>query len=239
MPAATETLRLATVPESGMPTMRSQSSRVRRRSPDPSAPSTQATGPVTSASNRLSPPASAPRIHTPFDLRSRSVRARLVTVMTGTVSAAPLAAFATVALTPTARSLGTMTACAPNASALRRHAPRLCGSVTPSSTSSSAGSDERLDHVVERHRRVRRGDDGHDALMAVRAGNFAQARLVGRVHRALRELGARDEVARARVARDPTRRRATARTPAAAAGARSPHEIRGASACRARDKGAS
>jgi hypothetical protein len=64
----------------------------------------------------------------------------LVTVTTGTVSAAPLAAFATVALTPTARSFGTITACAPNASALRRQAPRLCGSVTPSSTSSSASS---------------------------------------------------------------------------------------------------
>ena len=59
---------------------------------------------------------------------------------TGTVSAAPHAALATVALTPTARSLGTITACAPNASALRRHAPRLCGSVTPSNTSSSSGA---------------------------------------------------------------------------------------------------
>ena len=63
-----------------------------------------------------------------------------VTVINGTVSAAPLAALATVALSPAARSFGTMTACAPNASALRRQAPRLCGSVTPSSTSSSAGS---------------------------------------------------------------------------------------------------
>ena len=35
---------------------------------------------------------------------------------------------------------GTITACAPAASATRRQAPRLCGSVTPSSTSSSAGS---------------------------------------------------------------------------------------------------
>ena len=38
------------------------------------------------------------------------MRARLVTAITGTVSAAPEAAFATVALTPTARSLGTITA---------------------------------------------------------------------------------------------------------------------------------
>ena len=45
-----------------------------------------------------------------------------------------------VAFKPTARSFGTTTACAPKTSALRRHAPRFCGSVTPSRTSSSAGS---------------------------------------------------------------------------------------------------
>src|SRR3990172_355016 len=55
------------------------------------------------------------------------------------VSAAPLATFDTVAPMPAARSLGAITACAPAASATRRQAPRLCGSVTPSSTSSSAG----------------------------------------------------------------------------------------------------
>ncbi len=69
--------------------------------PMPSAPSTQASGPDKSASNRLSaPPASAPTSHTPRSLSSRSVRARLVTAITGTVSAAPDAALATVALTP-------------------------------------------------------------------------------------------------------------------------------------------
>src|SRR5665647_2693550 len=41
---------------------------------------------------------------------------------------------------PTARSLGAITACTPSASALRKHAPRLCGSCTPSSTSSNGGS---------------------------------------------------------------------------------------------------
>ena len=55
----------------------------------------------------------------------------------GTVSAAPLATLDTVALTPTAWSLGAITAWAPAPSATRRHAPRLCGSVMPSSTSSS------------------------------------------------------------------------------------------------------
>ena len=57
----------------------------------------------------------------------------------GTVSAAPLATLATVAFKPTAWSFGAITACAPAPSAARRQAPRLCGSVTPSSTSSSGG----------------------------------------------------------------------------------------------------
>ena len=60
MPAATPTLRLSTLPVSGMPMMRSQRSRVRRRRPAPSAPSTHASAPPSSASGRLSPPASAP-----------------------------------------------------------------------------------------------------------------------------------------------------------------------------------
>ena len=42
-PAATDTLRLSTSPRIGMRTSRSQLSRVRRRMPSPSAPSTQAT----------------------------------------------------------------------------------------------------------------------------------------------------------------------------------------------------
>ena len=95
----------------------------------------------------------------PRSFMSRSARARLVTVTTGTVSAAPHAALATVALTPTARSFGTMTACAPNASALRRQAPRLCGSVTPSSTSSSGGFGQAFEHVVERDVRQCSVDD--------------------------------------------------------------------------------
>ena len=69
-----------------------------------------------------------------------SVRARFVTMKYGTVSAAPLATLATVALMPTAWSFGAITACAPAPSATRRQAPRLCGSVTPSSTSSSGGA---------------------------------------------------------------------------------------------------
>ena len=55
----------------------------------------------------------------------------------GTVSAAPLATLATVALMPAAFFCGAITAWAPAPSATRRQAPRLWGSVTPSSTSSS------------------------------------------------------------------------------------------------------
>src|SRR3990167_5490925 len=70
---------------------------------------------------------------------SLSVRARLVTMKYGMVSAAPLATLATVALMPEAWSLGAMTACTPAPSATRKQAPRLCGSVTPSSTRISGG----------------------------------------------------------------------------------------------------
>ncbi|CSB91071.1 Uncharacterised protein [Vibrio cholerae] len=62
------------------------------------------------------------------------VRAKLVTRTSGTVSAAPHATLLTVAVSGADLSFGTMTAATPAASALRRQAPRLCGSVTPSST---------------------------------------------------------------------------------------------------------
>jgi len=84
--------------------------------------------------------ASVPTSQTPRAFNARMVRARLVTVRYGTVSAAPQATRRTVLFNPTARSRGAMTACAPAASALRRHAPRLCGSVTPSRISKCAGS---------------------------------------------------------------------------------------------------
>jgi hypothetical protein len=78
-------------------------------------------------------------IQMPRSLSSFKVRARLVTIKYGTVSAAPLATLATVALIPAAWSLGAITAWAPAPSATRRQAPRLCGSVTPSSTKISGG----------------------------------------------------------------------------------------------------
>ena len=108
--------------------------------PSPSEPITSAAGPVKSASYRpLSASSVVPISSMSRSFSSRMVRARLVTVMYGTVSAAPLATFAAVALRPTARSFGTITACAPTPSATRRQAPRLCGSVMPSRISSSGG----------------------------------------------------------------------------------------------------
>src|SRR5450830_1736579 len=139
-PDATETFRLSTEPNMGMLTRISQVSRVRRRMPSPSEPMTNAVGPEKSPAYRsLSASSAMPISQTPRSLRSRMVRARLVTVMYGTVSAAPLATLAAVAFKPTARSFGTITACAPTPSATRRQAPRLCGSVMPSSISSSGG----------------------------------------------------------------------------------------------------
>ena len=66
------------------------------------------------------------------------VRARLVTLTTGMRSAAPAEVLRTVAFTGAALSLGITTAVTPAAAALRRQAPRLCGSCTPSRISTNA-----------------------------------------------------------------------------------------------------
>ena len=57
---------------------------------------------------------------------------KLVTCTRGTLSAAPTATFLTVAVKRAALSFGTIMACTPAASAFRKQAPKLCGSVTPS-----------------------------------------------------------------------------------------------------------
>src|SRR5882762_9096236 len=140
-PAATDTLRDCTRPAMGMRTRKSQRSRVRRRMPLPSAPSTSASGRFRSAAYRVcgaSP--SVPTTQMPRSLSISRARARLVTLATGTNSAAPAATLRTTPSTEAARSLGISTACAPAASAVRRQAPRLCGSVTPSRISSRGSS---------------------------------------------------------------------------------------------------
>src|SRR6218665_1485058 len=135
MPLATETFRLSTAPCIGMRASSSQVLRVSWRMPPPSAPSTSATGPLRSSWYKVPGASSQVPMHQMLrSLSSSSVRARLVPMKYGMVSAAPLATLATVALMPTAWSLGAITACAPAPSATRRQAPRVCGSVTPSST---------------------------------------------------------------------------------------------------------
>ena len=75
---------------------------------------------------------------TPASCNSRIARAKLVTATKGIVSAAPLATLLTVVLSCAERSLGTRMASAPAPSATRKHAPKLCGSVTPSRIKSKA-----------------------------------------------------------------------------------------------------
>src|SRR3954462_3806896 len=140
-PADTETLRLSTSPAIGIFTSRSHVSRVRRRMPSPSAPSTQAIESGRSASNSVfSPRSSAPTIQRLRSLSSPSVCARVVTLREGVAPAAPLATFDTAGVMPAARPLGAIAGLAPAAFATRRQAPRLCGSVTPSSTRTSGCS---------------------------------------------------------------------------------------------------
>src|SRR6266446_5782535 len=76
-------------------------------------------------------------IHSPLAFRSSRVRAMFVTFAMGRCSLAPADDFATVPVTPAARLSGITTPSAPEASAVRRIAPRLCGSSTPSSTMTS------------------------------------------------------------------------------------------------------
>ena len=76
----------------------------------------------------------------PASWHAFSARVRLVTWATGSRAAAPAQVRQAVAVIPAARRSGRKTPCAPNAAAERITAPRLRGSVTPSSaTSSGAG----------------------------------------------------------------------------------------------------
>ena len=63
-------------------------------------------------------------------------RVMLVTCATGTRASAPADVFQAEAVTPTERRVGTMMPSAPKAAAERAMAPRLRGSVTPSSATS-------------------------------------------------------------------------------------------------------
>ena len=109
--------------------------------PSPSAPIIKATGPLRSTwwMCWVASPA-VPVIHTPASCKLLRHRARLVTCTKGIVSAAPQATLLTVLLSEADLSFGAMTACTPAASAVRKQAPKLWGSVTPSRINKKAGT---------------------------------------------------------------------------------------------------
>ena len=124
-PVATETFKLLIAPAIGILIRKSHFSLVRRRSPRPSDPITRATAPRKSCSYKPDPAlSSVPTSHTPCSFNCVSARERFETTKSSTVRCAG-GTLRTVALTPTALSLGMMTAFTPAASADRRQAPRL------------------------------------------------------------------------------------------------------------------
>ena len=190
-----------------MPTIRSQSSRVSRRKPgafgaehprDRTARRRRRTGSRRRRRRRGS--------RRPCAFRSRSVRARLVTVMTGTVSAAPLAAFADRGVEADG--------------AVLRHDHRVraerIGVAQAGAEVVRIGDAvehqqqrrlrERIEHVVERDVRHRRVDDRHDALVPRRCRRAASA-----ARRRSRGSGSRAASARATRSRMRASRRAAAR----------------------------
>src|SRR5699024_5195751 len=85
------------------------------------------------------PAASSPTANRLSFLKNSRVRLRLVTCATGIRARVPAEVFHAVMFTPAERRSGMTTPCAPKAVADRMIAPRLCGSVTPSRTTMSAG----------------------------------------------------------------------------------------------------
>ena len=118
----------------------------------------------------------------PRSLSSRSVRARLTTAMNGTDSAAPAATLRTMGVRPVARSRGAMTAVTRAASAVRRHAPRLCGSWTPSRINSSGGPAAVSSATSRSRLRIgrARGELGDDPLVPAIVGEPVEQRGIGR-----------------------------------------------------------
>ena len=109
---------------------------------------------------------------------SLSVRARLVTMKYGTVSAAPLATLATVALTPTAWSFGRdhrVRAGAVGHAQAGAEVVRVGDAVEHQQQRVAL---DRVERVVERMAHRHRLDARHHALVAVRAAQLVQALVV-------------------------------------------------------------
>ena len=143
-PAATEALSDSTVRAIGIDTVTSQTVRVSRASPRPSEPTTSTSGEVASSNESVStvPSASRPATISPAPAHSLSVRTRLVHRPTRSRAAVPAEVRHADAVIPAERRSGTSTPCAPNAAAERTIAPRLRGSVTPSTATSSGACPE-------------------------------------------------------------------------------------------------
>src|SRR5215211_795435 len=139
--AATLTLSESTLPASGIETIPSHARRTSGRRPRPSAPSTNATPPSSSACQScVAPSDEAPQTHRSGPFTSVRKRARFGTTATGRCSTAPADARETAGVTRADPCEGTTTPVAPAPSPLRTTAPRLCGSVTWSRHTSSGES---------------------------------------------------------------------------------------------------
>ena len=121
-----------------------------------------------------------------------------MTAITGTVSAAPLAAFATVALSPTARSFGTID----RLGAERVGAAQARAEIVRIGDAVEHEQQRRLgeigQHVVERHVRPLRVDDRDHALMRRVTGQRREARGIDAHEPPRRRLRARALKSRAR-----------------------------------------
>jgi hypothetical protein len=129
----------STAPVIGIDTMASQVSATMRERPLPSLPTTTTSG--RSASSRpgsmTSPSPSRPSTKTPWSLNDLRVCVRFDAMATGMRAAAPAEVFHAEAVRPTERRCGMMTPWPPNAATERMIAPRLRGSVMPSSAPKS------------------------------------------------------------------------------------------------------
>ena len=111
----------------------------RRDRPLPSLPTTMTSGSFAQVrpGSSTSPSPSRPSTKTPRSLNALSVWVRFAAIATGVRAAAPAEVFHAAAVRPTERRCGTMTPWPPKAATERMIAPRLRGSVMPSSAMNS------------------------------------------------------------------------------------------------------
>ena len=114
MPAATETLRLSSLPEVGMAVKESQAVFSNRLIPEPSLPmiSTVLAGKAVCGSG--SPWASAPKTQKPCCFQVFTVRTRFAVYSNGTQAAAPALILPMVSVSPALLRSGSTTASIPN-----------------------------------------------------------------------------------------------------------------------------